>query len=542
MEPADITQAHPRYPWQEFPLPSSLWLQDEASGDDFALRVLQHTLSGLVTNVVSTGKASRDIPSLWIQTTQPDQLWRSRFTQRTGVPSRAVSADVAALVSTYADLGVVKGFVAYTVDQVGAQSDVSVNIATSLCATLQAVAAAGPLIEILEAMGLRKLANASEVTYQDLLAGSYRFNRDLLTILRTEQPHARDLAVASGTLVTLEAPDGGYDDALVTLNPGAAIFGYGADEFKFTYGASTVGAGIVGCDWSSNLATLSSGDPVTIKPLPKRERVVDDGVSFYVAFAITDGDNMQWLINDFTTGPYWYASPHRGEMPFTWGLHTSSLSQVAPDALSWLLENATGNDDFLPYADSYAYLDVMHKSNQSRLSTFVSQRQPISHAAGLDSAVVFMEDWTLTDAYETFAAADPVIKALFSCQYSAYAAGQGRILRTSKGVPVVSPKISMWHLDRNDSEFGEPAHVANVINGWAGEASGGGDKKRPVEERVAWVPVHAWSTFAAPLDAQDLAHEGLLGGYSAALYARRRLSKRVKVVTLGDIADMLQVK
>ncbi|TLD17509.1 uncharacterized protein PgNI_02096 [Pyricularia grisea] len=110
------------------------------------------------------------------------------------------------------------------------------------------------LVHVLEAKGLRKLANASEVTYEYFLAGLIGPN---------EQPLARDLAVASGgTLVTLEVPREGYNDALSTLNPGAAIFGYGADEFKFTYGASNVGAGIVGYDWPLNLATLSSGDHV----------------------------------------------------------------------------------------------------------------------------------------------------------------------------------------------------------------------------------------------------------------------------------------
>ncbi|TLD19933.1 hypothetical protein PspLS_09693 [Pyricularia sp. CBS 133598] len=62
------------------------------------------------------------------------------------------------------------------------------------------------------AFPLRKLANASEVTYEDLLSGPYSFNRALLTILRTEQPYARDVAVAFGTLVSLEVLRGSYDD------------------------------------------------------------------------------------------------------------------------------------------------------------------------------------------------------------------------------------------------------------------------------------------------------------------------------------------
>lgn len=67
--------------------------------------------------------------------------------------------------------GIMKDFVAYTVDQGGAQNDVFVNIATSLCGYLQVVAAASPLMSLLEAKGPRKLVNASELMFLDRLLG-----------------------------------------------------------------------------------------------------------------------------------------------------------------------------------------------------------------------------------------------------------------------------------------------------------------------------------------------------------------------------------
>ncbi|KAH8846895.1 hypothetical protein MCOR29_001892 [Pyricularia oryzae] len=186
----------------------------EASGDEFALCVTQHTLA-------------------WFE-----------------------KASSGALMCGI----IMKDFVAYTVDQGGAQNDVFVNIATSLCGYLQVVAAASPLLSLLEAKGPKKVGQCVRTHVPGPPAGPYSFNRDLLTVLEAEQLHARDLAVVSGTLVTLEVPDSGYGDTLDTASPGAAILRYGADDFKFTYGASAVGADIFGCDCSAKLATLSSGD------------------------------------------------------------------------------------------------------------------------------------------------------------------------------------------------------------------------------------------------------------------------------------------
>lgn len=148
-----------------------------------------------------------------------------------------------------------------------------------------------------------------------------------------------------------------------------------------------------------------------------------------------------------------------------------------------------------------------------------------------------MDSWNSANAiaaYNTFAAADPAVRTLFPIQYSSYAAGEGALRRTSSGVPVLSAKISLWNLGRNDSQFGDPAHVADVLNLWAAGRAG-----RAAAQRVAWVPVHAWSTFAAPSDAADIATNGQLGGYSAALYASRKLGSRIKLVTLNDIAALL---
>ncbi|KZV96613.1 hypothetical protein EXIGLDRAFT_833459 [Exidia glandulosa HHB12029] len=514
--------------WADFPLPSSLWVQDEPG--DFALRVLQRTLSGLATLATLS---SNNTPLLWIRPgLVPDDRWRTLFTSRTGVPTQNVSSDVIALVQQYAALGVVRGYVVYSSDT----DSVSINIATSLCAPLSAVAVADTLVSAFEAgTVLTQLADARTLSYADLMA-AHTFNKDILTDLHTDQAYNRDMAVASGTLVVLDgAAGGGYAEGLATLNPGASVIGYGADEFEFVSAASRAGAGAVASDWTSNWAVLSSGPSPTLEPFPQRIPVQDDGRSFYVAFVLTDGDNLQWELNDFSTGSFWWAAPQRGTIPLTWGIPASALALSTPDALGWYQSTASSNDGFVNYADAYAYIDIFPSS--AALSTFVASRQSTAHRIGVHSAVVFTNSWNSRNAtaYNTFVAADPSVQAIFPLQYSSYAAGEGALLRTRSNVPVLSAKISLWNLGRNDTQFGDPAHVADVLNSWA---SGSG-RGHALQNRVAWVPVHAWSTFAAPADAQEIATNGQLGGYSAALYASRKLAPGIKLVTLDDIASLL---
>ena len=87
------------------------------------------------------------------------------------------------------------------------------------------------------------------------------------------------------------------------------------------------------------------------------------------------------------------------------------------------------------------------------------------------------------------------------------------------------------------------ARTYDMPNRSSSSSTGTGPKNttRPagIEDRVAWVPVHAWSNFSAPSEAAEFATDGRIGGYSAAEYSSTKLDKKIKVVTLSDIAQLL---
>lgn len=218
--------------------------------------------------------------------------------------NQTAATDLWETVKNYAAQGVVKGFVAFNEETGGGNKDPSSNIATSLSAPLGAIAVGNSLIDTAIAAGLAQLADARTMNFADLINqyGDW-ISKSTLGLLRTEMGISRDMIVAQGAAVGIDAENGGYVDLLKHLDTGATVIGYGVSEDGSVHTASTVNAGLVASDHSSNWNVLSLGAaeiPVSALPMYGEVRraadIVDDGSSYYVAFMVTDGDNHQWVM------------------------------------------------------------------------------------------------------------------------------------------------------------------------------------------------------------------------------------------------------
>ena len=81
-----------------------------------------------------------------------------------------------------------------------------------------------------------------------------------------------------------------------------------------TGNVSQVGMGGAASDLTTAWNILASGPTPAVAAFDSAD-IVDDGQSFYVAYVMTDGDNVQWILHDYTTSDHWYANPQRGEIP-----------------------------------------------------------------------------------------------------------------------------------------------------------------------------------------------------------------------------------
>ncbi|KZW01043.1 hypothetical protein EXIGLDRAFT_830250 [Exidia glandulosa HHB12029] len=521
--------------WASFPAPDTKSLIVIKDAAKFPEQVVQRTLSGIVSRAV-TSKSDSSVSPVWIDTGKTsDGVWRDRLSARLGL--NATEEDLWSVVKGYADKGIVKGFVVYNQDTSGnGASDASSNIATALCAPLSAIAVTPDLIDAATAAGLTQLADARTMSFGDLQTQyGEQLSKSTLGLLRTDMAPCRDMIVAQGAAVGIDKDGQGYVDLLQRLEPGATVIGYGTSEDGSVHSASTVGAGLVASDWMSNwnVLSLGAGDITPPSLAGGQGAVQDDGESYYVALVMTDGDNIQWVLGDYASSPTWYGAPERGEIPFTWGLPVSTLAQTAPDALSWFAEtrNPT-NDAFANFGDPYLYIDSS-SSDPTTFTTMVAKHQQWAHLTNLSTAVIFCEDWTSAGSqagFDIIAKGDPLLDAAFMIQYSSYAAGRGALRfgtrEDGSQLPVLTAKTHLWS-QPDSEEAGGPAHIADLLNSWSNSGA------KDVKERVAWVPVNAWSTF-------ELEDGRKVGGYNAARELAGLLGEGVKLVTLPDIASLLK--
>ena len=79
-----------------------------------------------------------------------------------------------------------------------------------------------------------------------------------------------------------------------------------------------------------------------------------------VAFLMSDGDNLQWMFNNFATDTtHWWGSPDRGKVKLGFTL-SPALVEVGPVILEYLRRTKTDNDDFVgaPSGVGYIYPSV----------------------------------------------------------------------------------------------------------------------------------------------------------------------------------------
>ena len=63
-----------------------------------------------------------------------------------------------------------------------------------------------------------------------------------------------------------------------------------------------------------------------------------------VTFLMTDGDNIQWLLSGFASGPAWFGSPDRGKVAMGWTI-SPALAELAPNVMGYIYDHAHAGAD-----------------------------------------------------------------------------------------------------------------------------------------------------------------------------------------------------
>ncbi len=523
--------------WPKFPAPSEVLTQTEEG--DFAARVLQQTASGLAAN--RARKSPFASPYVWIEPAHHADYsrWLQAWKVRTNIPVHAVDGGVWALVRDLQARHLLSGYVLYRAAHPGAAysttlpGDFSVNLATSLCGPLDAVAVEEKQQFQAEALGLRQLADARTLTYDTLLSEyDPQLNPRLVSSLDPRSAVARDMAVACDAPVVINCPHGGLPEVLRRAKPGGFLFGWGLEgEDQCVRDASRAGLEVLASNWSYNLPLLAS-DPVALvpqaspAPLPL-DASADQPGTRYLAFIESDGDNITWTMGNFASEKNFFANPARGTLPFGWSMTVSTLGEFGSDAWNYYVHAATPNDDFVHIGlTGYGFLDDTPPADITRQATLLN---PSLERANIHCMIAFTDKhWdspASRNAYQNIVDHCPALHAILPLQYMPYAAGQGVLLwchRDGKRVPILPPRTDIWKIDDQGDFAAPPDHVATVLNRWASEP------QKDFSDTYAWVIVHAWSDFG----------HGVVG-VSAAKACAAQLAPNIRVVKPSELVERL---
>jgi len=330
-----------------------------------------------------------------------------------------------------------------------------------------------------------------------------------------------------------------FGEILAWLNPGAPVLGWeqGVGEDVFVKEATRYGHPLVPYDWGYNTDFTALRYKHRQKGTVKADNpknYVYDSAKRYVSFYLSDGDNIQWMMNSFES-PHYYSNPDIRETKMSFGLPIFSLSMIAPaqldnliarqDAASTLMENFGGG---YYYADEFgSQSDRKERLTEIARHTAAHMRQRNCKVLGL-FALDCRSD-AAKEAYQAYITANDQLEGIVVVQYDPYAGGNGEIFwfPNAEGydIPVVTVRYSIWNFKENQSNQGTPAYIASQLNSLPTPA-------------FSVVCVHAWSGFADIGDSDDPIAETSgrsIVGASAAKQCMKRLAGGHAVVNTQEL-------
>jgi len=362
-------------------------------------------------------------------------------------------------------------------------TNASLNIATSLAGPRRAVLADVSLRERLESLGLREVLHVTETNEHVAFS---RYQSEFARGLAVHQPitkplHLRDFAVARNAFTFFEGSSAQHRERFRELGPGTRVFGWGLDEHDFVRDVSAGGGLVVPSDWALNLSALVHlptelprrpfhPEPTPLKP---GERLV--------AFVVSDGDNVQWLLNGFVDSPGFWANPWRGTFPVTWEL-APLLAELAPRVLAHLYRTATPFDDFVAGPSGAGYYFPSQSPQRTELAALTGRSMP---PAQLRAVSLLNSGGGLEAADEVLA--QPSVDGVLFKDYAPYHRFAGSI-RWQAGKPAVSYRFLLWEQKQPDGTLRPdwlPEGVATAVANLPVNAA--------AADRFALVNVHAWS-------------------------------------------------
>jgi len=265
------------------------------------------------------------------------------------------------------------------------------------------------------------------------------------------------------------------DTVFSNMNSNSILLGWGDDEYQTVHKSSKYSINVLPSDYAYNLSVLTNFNQ-EIKQKNHEIFTENQENTHTVCFVMSDGDNIQWLLNWFYTDQRWFGSQNRGKVDIGWTI-SPSLSELAPTVMNKIYSNASNNIDakdyFIAGPSGYSYI---YPDDYIKLEEYTEILN--NYMLKSDLGIVNIIGNDDNDYYLYPYLNKPSIDAIFYYDFSNYSKLKGKI-KFLNNKPIISARYNLW------GGFENTLSLANKINNLP--------KNIFSENGYSLIPVHNWS-------------------------------------------------
>ena len=345
-----------------------------------------------------------------------------------------------------------KGYVFYDREE----NPHSINIATSIAGVTDALMVDRSTRHYARRAGLSLIADATTTDYPKAYSTYQgKFDRTRLFYQRPRfNEMLRDFCIMNRGFMFYADPTELLPYAKEQEAHGK-IYGWGPSEHAFFRDASILGQGIVPSDWSwSSSTTAQWRVPLVKQSFHTSFQVPTQAGKHYVAFVMSDGDNVQVLTRGWATDRRWFGSPHRGNFTMNWDL-TGSLAEVNPVAFNYYYRKAKMGAQFDSFvsAGGGSMIFPSRYPDKRRLAAMIEADMQLAD----HRTVSILDDSYDLPSLKPILESETVLGMMFKT-YDRFYKGRNGSLDWHQGKPILSVKYSLWD-GADDARF-----IAQALN------------------------------------------------------------------------------
>ena len=352
----------------------------------------------------------------------------------------------------------------------------SIHVAISLSGIKKAVVVPKSYEDVAKSAGLSLVEDVSGQTYQQFFDKySADANKNIVCYqVADKATFLTDYAAYTKSFFFYDSFSGSMTTQVFSrMNPNAELFGWGSDEYQLVQTASQKSIIVNAADFAQNLSVLSNFGVETKQAKYVTDPEVKENVHT-VCFLMTDGDNIQWMLGDFSKSTKWYGSPNRGKVNIGWTV-CPAMCELAPTVLKRFYDGAAKNDNGRDYfVAGPSGLGYIFPELYGDITTFAQRTNEYMKQADLH--IVNLLGNAMNANYITPFMQQDQIDAAFYYYYSDYSGGKGQITWVNNK-PVITGRMNFW---------GEtPESMAEKLNILSTDITS--------SKGYSLIPVHVWS-------------------------------------------------